>query len=38
MSNQYFVRKTLVLQMLAALLVIASAAPYQQCDCHRGCR
>ena len=30
MSNQYFVRKTLVLQMLAALPVIASAAPYQQ--------
>ena len=30
MSNQYFVRKALVLQMLAALPVIASAAPYQQ--------
>ena len=30
MSNQYLVRKTLVLQMLAALPVIASAAPYQQ--------
>ena len=30
MKNHTFIRKTLVLQMLAALPIIASAAPYQQ--------
>ena len=30
MKNHTFIRKTLVLQMLAALPVLASAAPYQQ--------